>query len=76
MKIYELLYCKCVHESSYAAISLHRTKAGAYKAMRNHIMTEYQKWYDKRILFGKDRIFGHKFGINEDWSIGEKNLLE
>ena len=57
-------------------MSLHQTKAGAYKAMRKYIMTEYQKWYDERILYGKDRRWKHKFGCNEAWSVGEQELCE
>jgi hypothetical protein len=29
-------YCSCVYESGYSIVSLHQTKAGAYKAMRKH----------------------------------------
>lgn len=76
MKIYEFLYCSCIFESAYGTISLHRTKAGAYKAMRKHIMTKYQKWYDERILYGKDRRWGHKFGCHEAWRVGEQELCE
>jgi hypothetical protein len=57
-------------------MSLHRTKAGAYKAMRKHIITEYKKWYDERILYGKNRKWVHKFGYNEAWSVGEQELCE
>ena len=33
MKVYEALFNKMIHESSYRALSLHRTKAGAEKAV-------------------------------------------
>jgi len=37
MKVYEFLYCGCIFESSYATVSIHKTKQGAYKAMRDTI---------------------------------------
>ncbi len=76
MKIYEFLYCSCVFESAYGTMSLHRTKTGTYLAMRNHITIEYEKWYDERIRFGKDRRWGHKFGCHETWAIGYQELRE
>ena len=57
-------------------MSLHRTKAGAYRAMRKHKLSECQKWYDDRIRFGKDRRWGHKFGCHKAWTIGEQDLCE
>jgi hypothetical protein len=76
MKVYKFLYCSCIFESSYSTISLHRTKAGAYKAMRHHIMTEYQNWYEDRIRFGKNKDLGQKFGCHEAWTIDEQEVYE
>ena len=73
--IYEFLYCDCIHESAFATISIHKTKIGAYKAMRNYLTTEYQKWYDRRIKRGKIRIGVNKFGQHEDWFIQTRELL-
>lgn len=42
LKLYEVLYCSCIHESGYSTLSLHRTKLGAYKAMRKAILTEWE----------------------------------
>ncbi len=36
MKIYQFLYCDCIHESSYTTLSLHKTKEGAELAMNTH----------------------------------------
>ena len=36
MIIYGFLYNSCVHESSYATMSLHKTKEGAEAAMNKH----------------------------------------
>lgn len=41
--LYKVLYCSCIFESGYSTVSLHRTKKGAYKAMRKHIMDEWYK---------------------------------
>ncbi len=67
---YAAKYCECIHESSYAVISLHRTKTGAYRAMKAHRVAEYVRWYDFRMKYGKER--GEKyFSGHEDWCISE-----
>lgn len=35
-KVYEFCYNECIHESSYACISLHKTRRGAEMAMEFH----------------------------------------
>lgn len=69
MIIYEFLYCSCIYESSYSTMSLHKTKLGAYKAMRKHLIDSYTQWYDDRILYGKWKNCLMKFGETECWSI-------
>ena len=68
MIIYEFLYCSCIHESSYATMSLHRTKEGAEKAMKKHKierrvdhdkliefqLNECKEYYDKKLKEGKE----------------------
>ena len=77
MKIYEFLYCECVWESSSASMSLHRTKKGAYMAMRKHLMQEYERWQNMRTKYGKDKISGiDKFGQHQMWHVGEQELME
>ena len=52
MIIYEFLYCSCVHESSYATMSLHKTKEGAEKAMELHkesAMKDYEEKYKRDV---------------------------
>lgn len=34
-------YCSCVYESDFCVLSLHLTKAGAYKAMRKHLIATH-----------------------------------
>lgn len=75
MKVYEFLYCPCCHESAFATISIHRTKAGAYKAMRNHRTSAYLEWYEDRMRFGKTPIFSeYPYDFGKDWMIREIEL--
>jgi hypothetical protein len=73
MEIYEFLHTDCIYESAYRTVSVHRTKKGAYKAMRAFLEREYTEWRDNNILLGKDP---HKFGVHEDWKIGTIELLD
>ncbi len=72
MKIYEFLYCGCIYESSYATVSLHRTKLGAYKAMRKHRLDTFNEWYNSRIIYGKSSRFAYDFA--QGWALGEQTL--
>ena len=40
-EVFEFVYTGCIYESAMATLSLHRTKKGAYKAMREFLETEY-----------------------------------
>ena len=71
---YEFLYSDCVMESAYETMSLHKTKAGAYKAMRKFIVDEYNKWYDDRILNGISKRFNNKFAPFCAWCISSIEL--
>lgn len=60
----------CIFESGFEVQSIHKTKIGAYKAMRKYLEEEYAQWYHERILFGKHYIIGiDKFGEHCDWRI-------
>ena len=48
MKVYEALYNDCIHESSFATISIHKTKKGAEKAIAFHKM---EKIKDELLVF-------------------------
>lgn len=76
MEVYAFLYTDCIHESSFATMSLHRTKAGAYKAMRKFLILGYTQWYHERILYGKDRLWIDKFGNHCAWRIGKMELKD
>ena len=72
--VYEFLYNDCIHESSYAIISTHKTLKGAYNAMRKFIYGSYLEWNDERIRFGKSK--GEKPFYAERWRINKKELLD
>ena len=76
-QIYSFIYCPCIFESGFVTISLHRTKEGAYKAMRKHLVEAYNNWFNERLLFGvpKGSIDG-KFGENERWGIKTERINE
>jgi hypothetical protein len=72
-KVYAFEYTSCIYESSFKTMSIHRTKKGAYKAMRNFLETEYAKWRNYNLIFGVDSF---KFGYLESWRIVEVDVLE
>lgn len=79
MEIYEFLFTDCIYESAYATMSMHRTKKGAYQAMRKFILDGYYSWYNERIIYGKfksERITQDKFGTHQRWTIRSTQLLE
>lgn len=76
MLIYQFLYCGCIHESSYATISVHKSKLGAYKAMNKYLNEQYNNWYNDRIIYGKERTHIDKFGIHESWTISSIDLKD
>jgi len=60
-KIYEFLYNSSIHESSSATMSIHRTRAGAEKAMEDHKAIEKVKWqkmYDSMKEKGEEEFLG------------------
>lgn len=65
-EVFEFLYTDCIHESAMATMSLHRTKKGAYKAMRKFIETKYAEWREDGIKYGKQYF---KFGNHCAWCI-------
>lgn len=69
MKIYEALYCSCTHESSYATISIHKTKKGAYLAMKAHKENDYWENFN----FGRKM---RKYKDSKSWAVREKELLD
>jgi hypothetical protein len=67
--VYEFIYCDCVWESSYATVSLHRTKLGAYKAMRKFIYDMAVEHEDSRTKYGKDRLIDFRWNFSKGYGI-------
>lgn len=45
MKLYGFFYCDCIYESAHELVSLHETKAGAYRAM---VAYQWARWEEAR----------------------------
>ena len=73
MKVYEFLYCPCIHESGWVTVSLHITKEGALKAMKKHT-SEKRKEFNK-MFKGKPEYSDMKFGEHESWCVKEQEIL-
>lgn len=76
--IFEALYNDCFYESSYATISIHKTREGAEKAIEEHkaaMKVEYEK---EVALDVADGLGGHSAFPYEwqAWDIKETELLE
>lgn len=70
--VYAFLYNSCIHESSWATVSLHFSKEGAEKAMQEHRQKELDK-FNK--LYSQDNNFDFKFGEHEDWRVETVEVL-
>lgn len=46
MVLYGVFWCDCIYEGGMSLISAHRTKKGAYQALRKYM---YRIWEDHRI---------------------------
>ena len=42
-EVYAFEWCSCIYESGYTVESLHKTKAGAYKAMRKALLERWEE---------------------------------
>jgi hypothetical protein len=65
-EVYEFVFTDCIHESVMGTVSLHKTKKGAYKAMREFLETEYNQWREDGIRYGKQHF---KFGSHSAWAV-------
>jgi len=71
IKLYEFLYNPMTEESGYVTMSIHKTKEGAEKAMKEHKDKEKAEW--DKIYENEDIPF--KFGRFEDWRIEEVDTI-
>ena len=87
--LFEFVYCGMTEESSYATISLHRTREGAEKAMNEHKQKErlqhdkfierYKKNLKKQGVEENDMgmyLESFEFGKFKDWGVQEVEILD
>lgn len=70
--LYAFLYNSCIHESSWATVSLHYSKEGAEKAMREHKQKELDEFNE---MYANDNEFEIKFGEHEGWCVKTIEVL-
>lgn len=75
MKVYQFLHNDFVWESAAHTVSIHRTIAGAYKAMRTHRLAEYEKWRGQQTP-RRYRSIGEKEGWAKWWGIVPIEIIE
>ncbi len=66
MEIYSFDYNYDYYESSFTTMSLHKTKKGAYEAMKEFISKEYECYRSSSV----------KLGTFERWRITTHKLLD
>ena len=64
MKVYAFNYCSCICESGVETITLHKTKRGAYKAMRAFLLKEWTEYMDTELWKKQNR---RRILRDEDW---------
>lgn len=70
--VYAFMYCGMIYESSYATISLHRTRKGAEMAMEFHKAELKKEWDDMY----KDEEPPYEFGHFEAWAVEEVKIYD
>ena len=73
MLIYEFVYTDSIFESGMVTLSVHKTKKGAYNAMREFLEKKYAEWRESGIRYGKQE---YKFGTHCAWNIRPIELRE
>lgn len=73
--VYIFYYNDCTFESAAMAMSLHRTKKGAYMEMRKHITQSWFDWRKECMNYGK-RYATHDWNFGREWFIGKLPILE
>ena len=70
--LYAFLYNSCIHESSWATVSLHYSKEGAEKAMQEHKQKALDEFNE---MYANDNEFDFKFAEHEDWRVEPVEVL-
>jgi len=69
--LYTFLFSGSLREMYPVVISIHKTKKGAYKAMRKSKLEEYEMYMKScRIKEHKRFMYDYKFGWDMAWEIG------
>ena len=77
MLIYEVLYNPMYYESAAQTLSIHKTLAGAYKAMRKHRWNACVEHREDRLRFGNDgRARQYQYDAFKWWGIRKRELRE
>lgn len=75
-KAYGFLYTECIYESAAAVVSLHWTKAGAYRAMNRFLFDKWQEYntdkFRKKYAGRGTKALNQRF---EWWGIKEFAIL-
>jgi hypothetical protein len=78
MKAFAFLHNEMIEESAYATMSIHLSKEGAEKAMKEHkqkAFLEWQREFDERIERHGDSFTQLPFGSFKDWFVSEIEIL-
>lgn len=79
MKIYEALYNPMTEESADCTISIHKTKAGAEKAIEDHKAKEKKEFDDgfyNKMTDEEKAMYNFKWDDFKSWRIVETELLD
>lgn len=80
MIIYEAMYNPMVEESADCTLSLHKTRAGAEKAIEAHkaqIKKEFENGYWSKLSDKEKELFkDHTWDMFKSWDIHETELLD
>jgi len=76
-KFFTFVYNPFIWESAASTVSVHKTKKGAYEAMRKHKLELYEEWILFRSQIAKSQRFSTygKFGEMEYWGIREITIV-
>jgi len=72
MILYGFRYCPCIYESSYSTISIHKTKKGAYSAMKKHRIAVFETWRKLPNQYRKP----FKDTFSQDWFIDKITIQD
>ncbi len=76
MILYQFRYLYCIYEGSWNTVSIHKTKKGAYMAMRKFLLDRYQDWDKVRRAIGYTRTDTDKVSHHDLWNIKSIELKD